>query len=58
MQTNISMCVCNTNIPEVLHCEDDQKTIVIKVKREGVTERERRWGGGERSGGDYKKKKE
>ena len=46
---NISTCVCNANNSEVLLCEDDQETTVIKVERE--RERERGGGGGGGGGG-------
>ena len=39
-QTDITVCVCNTDVSEVLICEDSQETVVIKVER--LRERERK----------------
>ena len=30
-QTGVSVCTCNEDIPDILLCEDDQETVVIKV---------------------------
>ena len=36
-QTGVSVCTCNENIADILLCEEDQETVVIKVsvEREG-----------------------
>ena len=30
-QTGVSVCTCNEDIPDILLCEDDQETVVIRV---------------------------
>ena len=35
-QRDISVCTCNEDISEVLSCEDDQETVVIKVGGGGM----------------------
>ena len=61
--TGISVCTCNEEIRDIVLCEDDQETVVIKVcvegGREGVREGGRGGGGeGGRGGGGEGGRKE
>ena len=47
-QTGISVCTCSEEIADLLLCEDDQETIVIRVRREREKGKEEKEGGTER----------